>query len=580
MMINASLRFRARVGVISARWRLLNLKKLSWSIVLFAGVALGFQNCSSGGSSSSSSNGTQSIAGNSVISASELAGTWGPTTCTVSGNSSYQMTFEYTTQGMFAFVSPFYLGNACSGAPLFTLQLNGSLTLGSLDATVAGATDVTYTFEPDAEIIIDNVSAASALNQTQFCGLSNWQVNSPKFLPTTSACLNSVPMPPGNTILAIASNVLYSGTTDLTAIDFTLGLAYEGATTPDVLAALTLGPSAAVVAPNSSVQLLASGGVPPYTFSLIGTGTISSSGVFKAPASNGTTTVSVTDDAANKTSLVIQIGPVNFAGLFVGTETGSQYGQQFTQPVNIDLTQSGSAISGTFDFGNGNAGSISGTAGGNQITSFKMINSTTNPCGAGTYTGTASVVGTSFTASFQGSSSLCGPTAGAISAAVSSNNTQAQSPASASLPGTLWVSNCTPSAIAGEYVRTTMLYSNGNSTGTALYDIQIYSAPGCVTGSSNVGAFVTLYDNAGTVSSSVTNASNITFAPMVCEQDINGTITQTQGTIACLSNLGIPSNLLAPLTSSIFSINNSTMYFGTTSLDQTTPFTLTGVNPL
>lgn len=106
---------------------------------------------------------------------------------------------------------------------------------------------------------------------------------------------------------------------------------------------------------------------------------------------------------------------VNFSGIFAGTETGTAGGSNFSQHTTLVLTQSGSTVTGTFDSGGGNTGTVYGTASGNQIGQFTATNSSTNPCGTGTFSGTATLNGSVLTATLSGTASHCGTTAATLS---------------------------------------------------------------------------------------------------------------------------------------------------------------------
>jgi PKD repeat protein len=74
--------------------------------------------------------------------------------------------------------------------------------------------------------------------------------------------------------------------------------------------ALALAPASATIAASDAVTFTASGGVPPYSYTVFsGGGTISGSGAYTAPSATGTAVVRVTDAVANSVSASITINP-------------------------------------------------------------------------------------------------------------------------------------------------------------------------------------------------------------------------------------------------------------------------------
>jgi hypothetical protein len=79
-----------------------------------------------------------------------------------------------------------------------------------------------------------------------------------------------------------------------------------------------------------------------------------------------------------------------FTGSFVGSEQATQAGTTFQQAVTLTLVQSGSVVTGTYSASLGDAGSVNGTADGNNIS----LSITSTECqatlsGAGTLSGNA-----------------------------------------------------------------------------------------------------------------------------------------------------------------------------------------------
>ena len=81
--------------------------------------------------------------------------------------------------------------------------------------------------------------------------------------------------------------------------------------TVNVIAALVLSPAVTTLAVNNTKNFVASGGVSPYTYSVVSGGGIinSSTGLYTAPAVSGSATVRVTDAAGTVMSSTITINP-------------------------------------------------------------------------------------------------------------------------------------------------------------------------------------------------------------------------------------------------------------------------------
>lgn len=129
------------------------------------------------------------------------------------------------------------------------------------------------------------------------------------------------------------------------------------------IAKLAISPSSTTVSSNGTVQFSASGGVPPYTFSIIsGVGTINaSSGLYTAPAVPGTTYILVTDNQGSTARATVTNIDYSVTNI---TDTSSSH-------------VAGAAISGTFTMKN------VGTANGVQNVSWTVYLSTTATLGAG-----------------------------------------------------------------------------------------------------------------------------------------------------------------------------------------------------
>ncbi len=126
---------------------------------------------------------------------------------------------------------------------------------------------------------------------------------------------------------------------------------------------LAISPASTTVSSNGTIQFSASGGVPPYTFSILsGVGSInSSSGLYTAPATPGTTYVLVTDKQGSTAKATVTNVDYNVIAI---TDTSTSHG-------------AGSAISGNFTMKN------VGTANGGQNVNWAIYLSTSPTLGAG-----------------------------------------------------------------------------------------------------------------------------------------------------------------------------------------------------
>ena len=86
-------------------------------------------------------------------------------------------------------------------------------------------------------------------------------------------------------------------------------IANTSAATVTVNAALSITPGTKTVAVNNSFTLTASGGVGPYTYSATNGSVTSNGGVFTAPSSSGSSTVTVTDSLNNQATASVTINP-------------------------------------------------------------------------------------------------------------------------------------------------------------------------------------------------------------------------------------------------------------------------------
>ena len=158
------------------------------------------------------------------------------------------------------------------------------------------------------------------------------------------------------TTIAIALAALVLGSCENTSFYSVLGNKAQ-------IQPLAISPSSTTVSSNGTIQFSASGGVPPYTFSILsGVGSInSSSGLYTAPATPGTTYVLVTDKQGSTAKATVTNVDYNVTAL---NDTSTSH-------------VAGSAISGNFTMKN------VGTANGGQNVSWAIYLSTSPTLGAG-----------------------------------------------------------------------------------------------------------------------------------------------------------------------------------------------------
>jgi hypothetical protein len=98
----------------------------------------------------------------------------------------------------------------------------------------------------------------------------------------------------------------------------------------------------------------------------------------------------------------------SLTGSFYGTLEGAEKGSPFTRTVNLHLTESMGSVTGSFSIVGGAAGTVSGVVTGSTV-SFTFAQAV--PC-AGTFIGTATLVGDRLIGTYSGSSCRGAVTAG------------------------------------------------------------------------------------------------------------------------------------------------------------------------
>jgi alpha-tubulin suppressor-like RCC1 family protein len=123
--------------------------------------------------------------------------------------------------------------------------------------------------------------------------------------------------------------------------------------TVTVIAALSVSPSSTVVLENASQQLVATGGMAPYTYSIAtGTGTIDDTGNFSAPSSAETDSILVQDSATPPNSvystLIVNGGPANEIDLTQQPGSGNSGNPLSTLP-NLEALNSNNEVDQAFN---------------------------------------------------------------------------------------------------------------------------------------------------------------------------------------------------------------------------------------
>jgi len=106
-----------------------------------------------------------------------------------------------------------------------------------------------------------------------------------------------------------------------------------------------------------------------------------------------------------------------FSGTFVGDQTGTQDGVNFSQGIKFVLSQAGNAVTGTWISGTGGSGTLQGTAVEATVSDLKIVEVDTL-C-PGTMTGTMTIVGKDIAARFTGTLPKCGLVVAAVVASKS-----------------------------------------------------------------------------------------------------------------------------------------------------------------
>jgi len=117
-----------------------------------------------------------------------------------------------------------------------------------------------------------------------------------------------------------------------------------------ITSTLSLSPSSAIVAVSGTQSFSASDGVPPYTYSVSGSGSINAStGLYTAPGSTGSATITVTDGASNTATASVTV--VNSVSVSPSTVTlgFSDTSQTFTgsggtAPYTYSISSGGGSV--------------------------------------------------------------------------------------------------------------------------------------------------------------------------------------------------------------------------------------------
>ena len=324
--------------------------------------------------------------------------------------------------------TPPYLYTLFSGAGSITSTTGNFVAPGVAGSTVVRVTDQLGQFA-DAIVTINSAIAISPANTSLGLNATQAFTVSGGVLPYTYSLVS------GSGSVNSSSGVYTapaSSTTAIVRVQDSIGNIAES--TVSVFSALGISPATYSIAINNTTTFSAGGGQAPYTFSVSGGGSINATtGVYTAPASSGTVTVTVTDNLGSTANSLVTINPA------LAISPTSQ-----TVLVNstVTLSASGGVTPYTFSI-------VSGTG---------SMNSTTGDYATPASNGSATVRVTD----------NVGNTANAI---VTITSAMSISPASI----TLAVNNTTTFTVSGGTGPYT--YSTVSGTGTINSSTGVYTAP-------------------------------------------------------------------------------------------------------
>ena len=230
-------------------------------------------------------------------------------TVTASGGSGNPANYSYAKiSGAGTFNGVTHVYTAPGSATIATIRLTDTLTLQTSDAVITVPAPPPLTFTPATS----NVIVGNAVTFTPGGGSGSY---------TCSLVSGTGTLVPATftytTAAAETSTIRLLDTVTLSTVDATVVSFFT----------LTITPSTASVQVNSTYPFSASGGVPPYTFSVVGTGSIvPSTGVFTAPGGAGSTTVKVTDSVLNTAASSVTVTPAG-AWTIVSIDASARSGQ-------------------------------------------------------------------------------------------------------------------------------------------------------------------------------------------------------------------------------------------------------------
>jgi plastocyanin len=223
-------------------------------------------------------------------------------TLTGSGGSGNPANYSYAKiSGAGTFNGVTHVYTAPGSATIVAIRLTDTLTLQTSDSTVTVPAPPPLTFTPATS----NVVVGNAVTLTPGGGSGSY---------TCSLVSGTGTLVPATftytTVAAETSVIRLLDTVTLSTLDATVQSFFT----------LTITPSTASVQVNSTYPFSASGGVPPYTFSVsVGTGTVTpATGIFTAPGAAQSDTVKVTDSVLNTATSSVTVnppGPWNIASI-------------------------------------------------------------------------------------------------------------------------------------------------------------------------------------------------------------------------------------------------------------------------
>jgi plastocyanin len=195
---------------------------------------------------------------------------------------------------------------APGSATTAVIRLTDSFTAQTSNATVTVNTPAPLTFTPATT----NVIAGSAVVFTPGGGSGSYVCSLVSGTGTLVPATYTYTTVVAETSVIRLRDTITGGTADATVVAFF---------------PLTVIPATTSLQINDTYQFSASGGIPPYTYSVTPAGTFNASGLFTAPGSAQTDTVKVSDLISNSSTASVTVhlpGPWNIVSIEASAQTG------------------------------------------------------------------------------------------------------------------------------------------------------------------------------------------------------------------------------------------------------------------